>query len=106
MTHRRTPPQTPRAPPPATHHATDAPSIDTPLGVDTTQAQNHADLQVPKLPHERDESVDMTHGAPNERVQQAYADIERGLVDTDARGASGRPLNQEGTTPQPPTRDT
>lgn len=104
MTPPRRPAKTPPVPPPATHPATDAPSIDAPLNVDTTQPQS--DTQVPRLPHERDESVDMTHGAPSTAMQQAHADLERGLQDTDARGASGRPLNQEATTPQPPARDT
>lgn len=37
----------------------------------------------PKLPHERDESVDMTHGEPDAQMQQAYRDVQRGLQDTD-----------------------
>ncbi|MBV7429810.1 hypothetical protein KW843_17115 [Acidovorax sp. sif1233] len=37
----------------------------------------------PKLPHERDESVDMTHGQPDAQVEQAYRDVQRGLQDTD-----------------------
>lgn len=37
----------------------------------------------PKLPHERDESVDMTHGKPDAQVEQAYRDVQRGLQDTD-----------------------
>lgn len=41
-------------------------------------------LQRPKLPHERDESVGMTDGAPSPVIEQAYRDVERGLVDTDA----------------------
>lgn len=40
--------------------------------------------QLPKLPHERDQSVDMTDGIPSPKMQQAYRDVERGLVDTDA----------------------
>jgi hypothetical protein len=36
----------------------------------------------PSMPHDRDETVGMTGGIPSERVQQASADIERGLVDT------------------------
>ena len=39
---------------------------------------------LPKLPHERDQSVDMTDGIPSPQMQQAYRDVERGLVDTDA----------------------
>lgn len=37
----------------------------------------------PKMPHERDESVDMTHGTPDKNVEQAYRDVKRGLQDTD-----------------------
>ena len=37
----------------------------------------------PKLPHERDESVDMTHGEPDAHMEQAYRDVTRGLQDTD-----------------------
>lgn len=37
----------------------------------------------PKLPHERDESVDMTHGEPDAQIEQAYRDVQRGLQDTD-----------------------
>ena len=40
--------------------------------------------QMPKLPHEHDQSVNMTDGAPSAEMQQAYRDVERGLVDTDA----------------------
>lgn len=41
------------------------------------------DPEAPKLPHERDESVDMTHGEPDAQIQQAYRDVKRGLQDTD-----------------------
>ena len=54
--------------------------------VDTTHRQN-ADLSdastLPKLPHEQDQSVDMTHGKPDEQMEQAYLDVQRGLQDTD-----------------------
>ena len=39
---------------------------------------------MPQLPHERDQSVGMTDGNPSAKVQQAYEDVTRGLVDTDA----------------------
>lgn len=42
------------------------------------------DKSLPKLPHERDQSVDMTDGIPSAHIQQAYLDVKRGLVDTDA----------------------
>lgn len=38
---------------------------------------------MPHLPHERDQSVGMTDGNPSPKVQQAYKDVKRGLVDTD-----------------------
>ena len=34
------------------------------------------------LPHERDESVGMTGGVQDPVIQQAHADVERGLQDT------------------------
>jgi len=43
----------------------------------------------PKLPHERDESVDMTHGQPDAQVEQAYRDVQRGLQDTDRGPPAG-----------------
>lgn len=42
------------------------------------------DKTLPKLPHERDQSVDMTDGIPSADMQQAHRDVKRGLVDTDA----------------------
>lgn len=88
----------PRPPPP---RASAQPlPIDPPRSVDTTQRENGKPNQAPKLPHERDESVDMTHGAPSEAMQQAHADLERGLQDTDARDASGRPLHQKTNAPR------
>lgn len=36
-----------------------------------------------RLPHERDEAVGMTDGARHPEVAQAYADLQRGLQDTD-----------------------
>lgn len=64
--------------------------------VDTTQRQTantpttgdaaspgSAREESPKLPHERDQSVDMTHGQPDAQVEQAYRDVQRGLQDTD-----------------------
>ncbi|RZL00535.1 MAG: hypothetical protein EOP36_15255 [Rubrivivax sp.] len=38
----------------------------------------------PRLPHEHDESADSQHTEePRPEIQQAHADLERGLVDTD-----------------------
>lgn len=61
----------------------------------------------PRLPHERDESADsQASGAPREDMQQAFDDLERGLVDTDLRGATpgtaeaNRPRNAPPGTPK------
>lgn len=53
------------------------------------------DAQKPKLPHERDESVDMTHGHPDAQVEQAYRDVERGLQDTDRGPPSHRAYQKQ-----------
>lgn len=85
-----------------------------PRSVDTTvpvaQAQRAGDPRAaatqqpgePQLPHERDQSVGMTDGNPSAAVQQAYRDVARGLVDTDAGRRAhnvGKPVNP----PEPPT---
>lgn len=49
-----------------------------------TDATHPQGTQLPKLPHERDQSVNMTDGIPSAEMQQAYRDVQRGLVDTDA----------------------
>lgn len=53
---------------------------------------------LPHLPHERDQSVGMTDGIPSPQVQQAYKDVTRGLVDTDA----GRQAHNVGKPVVPP----
>lgn len=53
---------------------------------------------MPHLPHERDQSVGMTDGNPSPKVQQAYKDLKRGLVDTDA----GREAHNVGKPVVPP----
>ncbi|MEG3002468.1 MAG: hypothetical protein RR855_18165 [Comamonas sp.] len=64
--------------------------------IDTTVPQSPSDPgNAGKLPHERDQSVDATNRAPDPQMQQAYRDLQKGLVDTDARGASGRPLDSK-----------
>lgn len=64
--------------------------------VNTTTPQSTSDPgQAAKLPHERDQSVNATDQNPDPAMQQAYADVQKGLVDTDARGASGRPLGSK-----------
>lgn len=47
-----------------------------------TDLTSPPDPQQANLPHERDESVGMTDGEPNELMKQGQADIERGLKDT------------------------
>lgn len=42
----------------------------------------------PRLPHERDESPAHQGGAPQEVIEQAHEDIERGIADTDRRSAT------------------
>jgi len=43
---------------------------------------------IPRQPHERDESPDsQASGVPHEDMQQAFEDLENGLVDTDLRGS-------------------
>lgn len=42
-----------------------------------------------KLPHERDESTDVTTDAPDPLMVQAKQDIDAGLVDTDMRATPG-----------------
>lgn len=60
----------------------------------TMPAQGEA--QKPRLPHEHDESADSQDGqaadrAGTDRSQQAFADVARGLVDTDRRSAYENP---------------
>lgn len=65
--------------------------IDEHAGTDkgnTTRQQGGA--QVPRLPHEHDQSADQQAGADRpsaERTQMAFDDIERGVIDTDRRSA-------------------
>ena len=59
--------------------------------VDTTHPiTSNTPPEVPKLPHERDESVGMTGGVPSEAMQQAYLDVKRGLRDTSRGTAANR----------------
>lgn len=41
------------------------------------------------LPHERDQSTGQTAAAPDPVIQQAKADLDAGLTDTDLRGTPG-----------------
>jgi len=49
-----------------------------------------AGRRVPRLPHERDESADNQGGEKRKVIQQASADIKRGLKDTDRAEESDR----------------
>jgi hypothetical protein len=71
---------TPRGTPQATPRLKDA-QVRTPDPVE----QN----PTPLMPHERDESDDSQASGPREVMQQAYKDIQNGLVDTDLRGRRG-----------------
>ena len=64
--------------------------------VNTQAPQTAADTSAQaKLPHERDQSINMTDAQPCAHMQQAHQDLQRGLVDTDARGADGKPLGDD-----------
>lgn len=52
-------------------------------------AKKDADRQIPRMPHERDQSTDSQQGQPEEVMEKAYRDIEEGRQDTDRRGAHG-----------------
>ena len=84
--------------------APDTPTPDLPPqpepDIDTTRKQQPDDPdQAAKLPHERDQSVNMTDHIPSPEMQQAHADLQKGLVDTDARGSDGKPLGSQRRTP-------
>ncbi|MCO5105205.1 MAG: hypothetical protein M9919_14515 [Burkholderiaceae bacterium] len=64
-------------------------------------AADPADADLPQLPHERDQSVGMTDGNPSARVQQAYKDVTRGLVNTDA-GREAHNVGKPVVPPEPP----
>ncbi len=55
---------------------------------DSPDKSAHTDLTTPKapgepeLPHERDQSVGMTDGAPSQRMRQGHRDLARGVQDT------------------------
>ena len=68
---------TPVNPPPPTQHAK--------VGKPPTPHDAALEAQL-KMPHERDESVDMTPEAPDPVIEQAAVDVARGLQDT-SKGA-------------------
>ncbi len=70
--------------------------LSSPSGKPGQTTPSQAEERVPRLPHERDESVDSQAGAGDElpsaeHIQQAFEDVERGLVNTD-RGLEGNSL--------------
>ncbi|WP_313071498.1 hypothetical protein [Melaminivora sp.] len=68
-------------------------------GVDLTQPARKDEAQnPPRMPHERDQDVDMTSDTPDPRVQQGARDLERGLQDTD----QGLQTDESRTRPRPP----
>lgn len=63
-----------------------------PTNVDTTRKQRPDDPGAQgKLPHERDQSIDMTDPKVHPEMKKAYDDLRQGQEDTDARGTDGRP---------------
>jgi hypothetical protein len=62
---------------------------DRPLRDETQALQDPADTGL-ALPHERDQSTDMTDAKPDVQVEQASRDLRRGLRDTD----KGKPMNE------------
>ena len=82
------------------------PSVNTTVPVEKAQRRpeqegNAADPASPQLPHERDQSVGMTDGNPSAKVQQAYRDVKRGLVDTDD-GREAHNVGKPVVPPEPP----
>lgn len=68
--------------------------------IDTTRKQRPTDAGAQgKLPHERDESVNMTDQHPAPEMQQAHRDVKKGLVNTDERASDGRPLGDDVPSP-------
>jgi len=67
------------------------PAKDQPLRDETEalQESDPADTGL-ALPHERDQSSDMTHAKIDAKVKQASRDLHRGLQDTD----KGKPMNE------------
>lgn len=64
--------------------------------VDSAQSGGPEDLSGPeaRLPHERDEAIDMTGGARHPEMEQAFEDLQRGLRDTD-RGVPAHNAHQK-----------
>jgi hypothetical protein len=71
-----------------------------PTEVEVSTVKKHGDKQrpdyvsdqddkSPRLPHERDQSVDSQQAEPRDDMKQAFADIEEGQMDTDRHGIPG-----------------
>lgn len=91
----------PPTPPPAGTPAREAgssegmasvkPAKDRPLRDEDDALTDAADTGLPlPLPHERDQSTDMTAAEADPQVTQASRDLGRGLQDTD----KGKPMNE------------
>ena len=65
------------------------PAKDQPRRDETDATQDPADTGL-ALPHERDQSTDMTDAKNDALVDQASRDLQRGLQDTD----KGKPMNE------------
>lgn len=65
------------------------PAKDRPLRDEENVLTDPADTGLP-LPHERDQSSDMTDAKADPQVEQASRDLRRGLQDTD----KGKPMNE------------
>jgi hypothetical protein len=61
---------------------------------------------VKRMPHERDESPDDNGAKPRSIMQQAAADVESGMVDTDLHNQRGveKPRSDAKAQPQPQTK--
>ena len=74
-------PVAPRTPPPPVSEPSGDTTTKEAPGPETDPVPVKATL--PKLPHERDQSIDMTPATPTAEGRQAHRDLARGLQDTD-----------------------
>lgn len=73
--------------------STSVPAVagDTPSAqVDLADAASDTPASTPRMPHERDEAVGSTDGAPSERVRQGARDLKRGVQDTSRAAEADR----------------
>ena len=86
-------PATPTTPPqPVSEPSVDTTQKEAP-GPEADPAPVKATL--PKLPHERDQSIDMTPATPSPEGRQAHRDLARGLQDTDRGPAADRAYQKQ-----------